>query len=66
MLQAILHRGPDDVGLWEDDRGAACLFHSRLALVDLNGGKQPMANAVGDVVIAFNGEIYGFERSRRD
>jgi asparagine synthase (glutamine-hydrolysing) len=66
MLQAILHRGPDDVGSWDDEAGAACLLHARLALVDLTGGKQPMTNFSEDVVIAFNGEIYGFERIRRD
>ena len=66
MLQAILHRGPDDVGSWDDETGAACMFHARLALVDSTGGKQPMTNFSGDVVIAFNGEIYGFERIRRD
>jgi asparagine synthase (glutamine-hydrolysing) len=66
MLQALLHRGPDDVGLWDDETGEACLFHARLALVDFNGGKQPMTNFGEDVVIAFNGEIYGFERIRRD
>src|SRR5262249_13718743 len=66
MLQAILHRGPDDVGSWEDERGDACLFHARLSLVDFAGGRQPMESPSGDVVIAFNGEIYGFEHSRRE
>lgn len=66
MLQAILHRGPDDVGAWEDPSGDACLLHARLALVDLDGGKQPMAAVGEDIVIAFNGEIYGFKRMRRD
>lgn len=66
MLQAILHRGPDDVGCWEAEDGSACLLHARLSLVDLGGGKQPMT-AVGDnVVIVYNGEIYGFEEARRD
>jgi asparagine synthase (glutamine-hydrolysing) len=65
MLQAILHRGPDDVGSWEDEAGTACLLHARLALVDLPGGRQPMASVGDDIVIAFNGEIYGFERLRR-
>jgi asparagine synthase (glutamine-hydrolysing) len=65
MLQAILHRGPDDIGWWEDDAGAACLLHARLALVDFQGGHQPMASGGDTVVVAFNGEIYGFERSRR-
>src|SRR5689334_9248895 len=66
MLQAILHRGPDDVGSWQDPKGDACLLHARLALVDLEGGKQPMATVGEDLVIAFNGEIYGFERMRRE
>jgi len=66
MLQAILHRGPDDVGQWDDPTGDACLFHARLALVDIKGGKQPMSNFGEDVVIAFNGEIYGFQKIRRD
>ncbi|HET6618497.1 MAG TPA: asparagine synthase (glutamine-hydrolyzing) [Dongiaceae bacterium] len=65
MLQAILHRGPDDVGAWQDETGAACLLHARLALVDFQGGHQPMTASDEHVVIAFNGEIYGFERSRR-
>ena len=66
MLQAILHRGPDDVGSWDDETGAACLLHARLSLVDIAGGRQPMASFGGEVVIAFNGEAYGFERLRRD
>lgn len=66
MLQAILHRGPDDVGAWQESRGEACLLHARLALVDFGGGRQPMAMPGGDIVIAFNGEIYGFARWRRE
>ncbi len=66
MLQAILHRGPDDLGLWEEPQGAAALFHARLSLVDLQGGCQPMADIGNRVVIAFNGEIYGFARLRRE
>lgn len=65
MLQAILHRGPDGIGLWEADDGAACLLHARLSLVDPFGGHQPMADPAEDVVIVFNGEIYGFEQARQ-
>jgi asparagine synthase (glutamine-hydrolysing) len=64
MLQAILHRGPDDVGFWESDN--ACLLHARLSLVDLKGGRQPMTDVGENVVIAFNGEIYGFEQIRHE
>ena len=66
MLQAILHRGPDDLGVWEDGNGDACFFHARLSLVDPAGGAQPMSDPAGRVVIAFNGEIYGFQEARRE
>jgi asparagine synthase (glutamine-hydrolysing) len=65
MLQAILHRGPDGVGLWEADDGSACLLHARLAMVDPLDGQQPMADANEDATIVFNGEIYGFEQLRQ-
>jgi len=66
MLHAILHRGPDDVGLWESETGAACLLHTRLSLVDPEGGRQPMSDPGSQVVIAYNGEFYDFEKARRE
>ncbi|MET1027243.1 MAG: asparagine synthase (glutamine-hydrolyzing) [Dongiaceae bacterium] len=65
MLQAVLHRGPDGLGLWEDERKRACFLHARLSLVDPEGGAQPMTDRRESVVIVFNGEIYGFERARQ-
>ena len=65
MLQAVLHRGPDGLGLWEDEAKRACFLHARLSLVDPEGGAQPMTDRRGSVVIVFNGEIYGFERARQ-
>ncbi|MDY0885197.1 asparagine synthase (glutamine-hydrolyzing) [Dongia soli] len=64
MLQAILHRGPDEVGMWLDPAGSACFAHARLSLVDPDGGQQPMRDAAEQVVIVYNGETYGFERAR--
>jgi asparagine synthase (glutamine-hydrolysing) len=58
--------GTAPFGEWEDPMGDACLLHARLALVDLDGGKQPMTAVGEDVVIAFNGKIYGFARMRRE
>ena len=53
---ALEHRGPDDSGTFSAE--GAALVARRLAILDLAGGHQPMANADGTVAIAFNGEIY--------
>lgn len=56
MKQAIYHRGPDEDGSFVDDRVAIGM--QRLAIVDLAGGQQPMANEDDTIWIVFNGEIY--------
>jgi asparagine synthase (glutamine-hydrolysing) len=56
MRDVITHRGPDDSGLFIDERAA--LAHRRLSIVDLAAGHQPLANERDDVWIVFNGEIY--------
>ena len=56
MRDALHHRGPDDEGLWVE--GPVGLGHRRLAIVDVAGGHQPMANEDQTVWIVFNGEIY--------
>jgi asparagine synthase (glutamine-hydrolysing) len=56
MRDALAHRGPDGEGLLLD--GPVGLGHRRLAIVDVAGGHQPMANAAGDAWVSFNGEIY--------
>ncbi len=66
MINAILHRGPDGVGDWEESSQRVALLHSRLAIVDITGGQQPMHGSAGDVTIVFNGEIYGFEHLREE
>lgn len=66
MLDAILHRGPDGSGAWQDPEGRASLLHCRLAIVDIEHGQQPMHDMHGQVTITFNGEIYGFERLRQE
>lgn len=67
MATAIAHRGPDDHGLWCDAAAGIVLAHRRLSIVDLSAeGHQPMVSASGDLVIAFNGEIYNFESLRAE
>ena len=56
MRDILAHRGPDDAGLFVDDRAA--LAHRRLSIVDLAAGHQPLANEDDSVWIVFNGEIY--------
>lgn len=58
MMTVIQHRGPDDAGSYRN--GAIALGMRRLSIIDLEGGKQPVANETGDVRLVFNGEIYNF------
>ncbi|MDL0429705.1 asparagine synthase (glutamine-hydrolyzing) [Marinobacter sp. TBZ242] len=62
MGDAIVHRGPDDGGVWLNGNLTVGLSHRRLSILDLSPlGAQPMASASGRFVIAFNGEIYNFQ-----
>lgn len=63
MLQAISHRGPDGQGILTQDHAA--FGHTRLAIIDIAGGGQPMCSQDGKVVITFNGEIYNYVEIRR-
>ncbi|AZT85880.1 asparagine synthase (glutamine-hydrolyzing) [Marinobacter sp. NP-4(2019)] len=59
MADAVLHRGPDDLGTWADSEVGIALGHRRLAILDLSSaGYQPMASLCDRYVIVFNGEIY--------
>src|SRR5271167_1610925 len=65
MIATLRHRGPDDEGVWTDDR--AGLAHARLSIIDLSpAGHQPMGSAGESVWITFNGEIYNFVEIRRE
>lgn len=60
MLDAMHHRGPDHWGTFEDKK--AVLGHKRLSIIDLSpAGHQPMSNQKGNLMIAFNGEIYNYQ-----
>ena len=63
MSALLAHRGPDSAGELVD--GPVALAARRLAIVDLEGGDQPIANEAGDVVVVQNGEIYN-QASLRD
>ncbi len=64
MLESIAHRGPDGDGIHID--GPCALGHKRLAIIDLETGRQPMSNEDGSIWITFNGEIYNYVELRRE
>lgn len=65
MRDTMVHRGPDDAGVWTDPACGVALGHRRLSIVDLSAhGYQPMSNEDGTVWIAFNGEIYNHAQLR--
>ncbi|MBU1212419.1 MAG: asparagine synthase (glutamine-hydrolyzing) [Alphaproteobacteria bacterium] len=66
MIDTILHRGPDGLGYWSDPHNQVALLHCRLAIVDIAGGHQPMHSTSDEIVIVFNGEIYGYKKWRTD
>ena len=60
MLPALRHRGPDDSGVYLDPHGRIGLGHTRLSIIDLAGGAQPMTNEDRTVWVSFNGEIFNY------
>jgi asparagine synthase (glutamine-hydrolysing) len=61
----LAHRGPDDWGYVADERRQVLLLNTRLAIVDVPGGRQPLSNEDGRIWVTFNGECYGFDEQRR-
>lgn len=66
MMMVQAHRGPDGSGEYFDDAAGVGLGHRRLAIIDLDTGKQPMCNEDGTVWIVFNGEIYNYRELRSE
>ena len=64
MCQTIIHRGPDDEGIYA--LGAVGLGMRRLSIIDVAGGQQPIHNEDSSVWVVFNGEIYNFQELRRE
>ncbi|MEW5961407.1 MAG: asparagine synthase (glutamine-hydrolyzing), partial [Chloroflexota bacterium] len=62
MVDTLRHRGPDGPGTYFFDNCA--LGHTRLSIIDLLSGQQPMFSPVSGAGIVFNGEIYGYKSLR--
>ncbi len=66
MGETMKHRGPDASGVWVSTHAA--LAHSRLIVIDPEGGKQPMVRQYGEnqYVITYNGELYNTDELRME
>src|SRR6266566_7152483 len=64
MTDALIHRGPDDSGFYEDDEMSIGV--RRLSIIDVAGGHQPMSNEDGTIWVAFNGEIFNHGQLQRE
>jgi asparagine synthase (glutamine-hydrolysing) len=63
MMDRLIHRGPDDSGVYRDQH--ATLGFRRLSIIDVQGGHQPLSNENGKIWTVFNGEIYNYPALRR-
>ncbi len=67
MTDTLVHRGPNDVGVWIDSRAGVALGHRRLSIQDLSSeGHQPMTSVCGRFLLSYNGEIYNFRELRKE
>ena len=67
MNDCIIHRGPDDDGVFAVDHQGISLAMGmrRLSIIDLSTGKQPIFNEDGSITIVFNGEIYNYRTLKK-
>ena len=63
-MDRLVHRGPDSQHAWVAEHGRAGLGHTRLSIIDLETGDQPLHSEQQDLHLVANGEFYGFEGIR--
>ena len=63
MCATLSHRGPDGHGIYTNSN--VTLGHTRLTIIDLETGEQPIYNENGSIVVVYNGEIYNYRELRR-
>ena len=64
VLASLRHRGPDGSGIYRDNSASVTIAHTRLAIIDLATGNQPIESDDGTIIVACNGELYGYEEIR--
>ncbi len=64
MVSMLQHRGPDATGI--SAHGHVGLGHTRLSIIDIEGGRQPMKNADGSLEVVFNGEIFNYVELQKE
>lgn len=67
LTEPLIHRGPDAIGFWIDEKNRLALGHTRLAIIDPSPkANQPLESLHKRFVIAYNGEIYNYKELSRD
>ena len=66
MCAAIVHRGPDGQGSYVDPSVGLAMGHTRLAIIGLEDGQQPLVSRDGMTALTVNGEFYGYKRIRAE
>jgi asparagine synthase (glutamine-hydrolysing) len=67
MAATLVHRGPDDAGVWADQTAGVSLGFRRLAIIDLSpNGHQPMSSASERYTMVFNGEVFNHRELRQE
>jgi len=60
MAQTLLHRGPDDEGIWHQPQRGVAIGNRRLSIIDPAGGHQPFVSDDGHIAVVQNGEIFNY------
>jgi asparagine synthase (glutamine-hydrolysing) len=60
MEQKLIHRGPDDDGIWSQPQRGVAIGNRRLSIIDIGGGHQPFVSDDGQIAVVQNGEIFNY------
>ena len=60
MAHQLIHRGPDDEGIWHQPQRGVAIGNRRLSIIDIGGGHQPFVSDDGQIAVVQNGEIFNY------